>query len=138
MDSSGVPPASAERRVLRAIVVEACRFVPSGAGGIAGAGAGAGEGVAPETIDDLVESLLELKELTGGDGVDVLDWISTGLGTAPPGDPGDPTAVALRLRDLLVETDAEADEDPADPDDAEEASRAAEEFGEGMIEVDAK
>lgn len=123
---------------LRAVVAEAVRLIPPGTGGIAGAGAGQGEGVSPQVVDAVVRSLLDLRTLTDGEGIGILDWLSTGLATAPPGDPGDITTSAMRIRDLLMEALIEfGDGQPDGLTDSEASSRAAIAFAEGAIEVQA-
>lgn len=138
----GSPPALEVQRAqaqdaqLRAVVAEAVRLIPPGTGGIAGAGAG---GVSPQVVDAVVRSLLDLRTLTDGEGLGILDWLSTGLATAPPGDPGDITTSAMRIRDLLMEALIEfGDGQPDGLTDSEASLRAAIAFAEGAIEVRAQ
>jgi hypothetical protein len=138
----GTPLASAEHLAadqaaqLQAVVAEAFRLMPTATVNIAGAGAGQGEGVAADVIDRIVKSLLDLYALTGGDAVAVLDWLSTGLATAPPGDDGDPAAAAMRVRDLLLEVLVGLDQGQPDRlEESDEALRAAETFIDGVIQV---
>ncbi len=122
----GTPPLPDEERArdqdarLTDVVTEALALLAPGALGITGAGAGAGDGAAADVINAIAESLLDLRAVTGGDQLGILDWLSTGLATAPPGDPGDITTAAMRIRDLLLDTafvlEEEQPDDPSTPD----------------------
>jgi hypothetical protein len=118
------------------VVEDAFRLLPVGIKGVPGAGAGAGEGVAPKAIDGITNGLLQLRALSGAADVPILDWLSNGLVCAPPGEQGDPTVAALRIRDLLL--DALVGPGEGQPDftgESQEADRIAEQFATGAIEV---
>jgi hypothetical protein len=143
MVPGGTPLTSEEQRAasqdaqLREVVAEAFRLLPPGYGGVAGAGAGQGEGVSPKAVDDMVRALFDLRNLTGGDGLGALDWLSTGLATAPPGDGGDLTAAAMRMRDLLMAVLVRLDggQPPDSSQESEESARAADRFSGGIVQV---
>lgn len=141
-DQSGGTPTSPEEQShadqlaqLRSVIIDAFRLLPAGTGGVAGAGAGQGEGVSAEVVDAVMAMLTELQSVTGGGGIGALDWLTTGLRCAPPGEAGDPTAATLALRDLLLDGLQSLGDGQA-AIDASQAEQAASDFALGTVEVE--
>jgi hypothetical protein len=83
-----------------------------------------------------VQALFDLRRVTGGDRVPALDWLSTGLATAPPGDGGDLTITAMRVRDLLLEIAVPLGSGQPDfATESEDSTRAAAQFATGTAQV---